>query len=240
MRQTIRRARGMNSPLVSCIVPVFNGEAYLREALDSILAQSYRPLEVIIVDDGSTDGTSAVLAEYQDHVRILKQSNKGPSETRNYGVRASRGDFVAFLDPDDLWHREKLEKQIARFIARPEIDISIGHVQLFWVAEMHEEAARLQNHWRGQIVPGYTTGTMLARRALFDRVGLFDGSLWFGDATDWFLRAADRRTVMELLPDVLLYHRMHKNNLTRRRIWDSRGEYLGIVKRSLDRRRKVG
>ncbi|MGB7951879.1 MAG: glycosyltransferase family A protein, partial [Candidatus Binatia bacterium] len=94
----------MNPPLISCIVPVFNSEKYLGEALDSIFAQSYRPLEVIIVDDGSTDGTSAVAAGYQDRVRLLKQSNQGPGATRNYGVRASQGGFVAFLDPDDLWH----------------------------------------------------------------------------------------------------------------------------------------
>jgi glycosyltransferase involved in cell wall biosynthesis len=228
----------VEQPLISCIVPVFNGERYLREALDSIFSQSYRSLEVIVVDSGSTDGTVAVWAGYKDRVRYTQQAGCGPAAARNLGLSTARGEFVAFLDQDDLWQREKLEKQMARFAARSEIDISIGHVQLFWVAEMQAEAARLQNYGRGRIVPGYTTGTLLARRALFDQVGPFDTSLWFGDATDWFLRAADRRTVMELLPEVLLYHRMHKTNLTRRRIWDSRDEYLGIVKRLLDSRRK--
>jgi len=227
-------------PLVSCIVPVFNGERYLSEALESIFAQSYRPLEVIIVDDGSTDGTSLVAAAYEDRARILKQSNKGPSATRNLGVSASRGDFVAFLDPDDLWHPDKLARQMVRFAARPELDLSVAHAELFWVSEMEDEAARLRDQGRIHVVPAYTSGTLLTRRIFFDAVGDFDVSLWFGDATDWFLRAANRGAVIELLPDVLLYHRMHTTNLTRRRVFASREEFLRIVKRSLDNRREDG
>jgi glycosyltransferase involved in cell wall biosynthesis len=230
----------MNSSLISCIVPVFNGEKYLGEALGSIFAQSYRPLEVIIVDDGSTDGTSAVAAGYRDRVRILKQSNKGPSATRNLGVRASRGEFLAFLDPDDLWHPDKLARQMDRFAARPELDLCVAHAQVFWVSEMEHEAARLRDQTRVHVVPGYTTGALLTRRTFFDAVGDLDTSLWFGDATDWFLRAADRGAVMELLPEVLLYHRMHTNNLTRRRLPASRDEFLQIVKRSIDNRRQDG
>ena len=90
------------SALISCIVPVYNGERYLSEALESIFAQSYRPLEVIVVDDGSTDNTPQVVARFKNCIRYLEQSNRGPSATRNLGVSAARGDFVAFLDPDDL------------------------------------------------------------------------------------------------------------------------------------------
>ena len=226
--------------LISCIVPVYNGERYLSEALQSIFAQSYRPLEVIVVDDGSTDNTPQVVARFKNCIRYLEQSNKGPSATRNLGVSAARGDFVAFLDPDDLWHPEKLARQMARFEARPELDLCVAHVQLFWVPELREEAARLRNQARLNTVPGYTTGTLLTSRTFFDTVGEFDASFWFGDATDWFLRAADGGAVMELLPDVLLYHRMHTTNLTRRQISASRDEFLRIVKRSLDNRRQAG
>jgi glycosyltransferase involved in cell wall biosynthesis len=227
-------------PLISCIVPVYNGERYLGEALESIFAQSYRPVEVIIVDDGSADGSLLVAAGYKDRVRVLRQSNKGPSATRNFGVSMSRGDFVAFLDPDDLWHPDKLARQMARFKARSELDLCVAHAQLFWVSELEGEAARLSNQARVSTVPGYTTGTLLTRRTFFDAIGDFDASLWFADATDWFLRAADRGAVMELLPDVLLYHRMHTTNLTRRRLSASRDEFLRIVKRSLDNRRQDG
>jgi glycosyltransferase involved in cell wall biosynthesis len=230
----------MKSPLVSCIVPVFNGQRYLGEALDSILAQTYRAFEIIVADDGSTDGTSAVAGRYGRSVRYLRQPNAGPAAARNLGLSAARGEFVAFVDQDDLWHPEKLARQMARFETRPELDLCIAHVQMFWVPELQGEAARLRNQPRVHVVPGYTTGTLLARRTFFEAVGDFDTSLWFGDATEWFLRVADRKAVIELLPDILLYHRMHRANLTRRLSAASRNEFLAIVKQSLDHRRRSG
>ena len=228
----------MSPPIISCIVPVFNGERYLSEALDSIFSQTYRPLEVVVVNDGSTDGSAQVLTSYKNRLMYLEQADKGPAAARNLGARAAQGEYLAFLDQDDLWHPEKLTRQMARFEARPELHLCIAHVQMFWISELQGEAARLGTQPRARVVPGYTTGTLLVRRTFFDDVGGFDTSLWFGDATEWFLHAADRRAVMELLPEVLLYHRMHGTNLTRRRISASRDEFLGIVKRSLDQRRQ--
>ena len=92
----------MQSPLISCIVPVYNGERYIKEALDSILAQTYRPLEIIVADDGSTDGTESVVANYGNRVRCLWQPNAGPAAAWNLGVRAAQGEFVVFLDSDDV------------------------------------------------------------------------------------------------------------------------------------------
>jgi glycosyltransferase involved in cell wall biosynthesis len=227
-------------PLISCIVPVFNGERYLNEALQSIFAQSHPRTEVIVVDDGSTDGTAEMMACYKQSVRFLRQKTLGPAATRNLGLSAARGNFVAFLDQDDLWHPQKLEKQLALFAVRPELDICIAHVQLFWVEEMQQEKSRLQSHKRGRVVPGYTTGSLLTRRSIFDFVGSFDPSLWFGDATEWFLRANELGKVIDLMPDVLLYHRMHPANLTRRRAEASKDEFLHIIKGMLDRRRSKG
>jgi glycosyltransferase involved in cell wall biosynthesis len=122
--------------VVSCIVPVYNGERYLAEALESILGQTYRSLEVIVVDDGSTDGTAAVLATYRQRITCLHQTNAGHAAARNRGLAVARGEFVAFLDADDLWHPEKLARQMARFQARPELDASVTHVQNFWMAEL--------------------------------------------------------------------------------------------------------
>jgi glycosyltransferase involved in cell wall biosynthesis len=99
--------------LVSCIVPVFNGERFLREALDSIFAQTYRPIEVIVADDGSTDGSHAVLESYRGRLKCVSQATAGPAATRNLGGRASQGDMLAFLDADDLWKPEKLERQVS-------------------------------------------------------------------------------------------------------------------------------
>jgi glycosyltransferase involved in cell wall biosynthesis len=227
----------MKSPLVSCIVPVFNGEGYLREALDSILAQTYRPMEIIVADDGSTDGTAALVADYGGQVRYLFQPNAGTAAACNLGLTAAQGDFVAFLAADDLWHPEKLSRQISRFQARPDLDLCVTHVQNFWIPELQEEAERFRHHRIAQPLPGYVPQTLLARRALFERVGNFNAALRHADATDWFLRAAERGAVMELLRDVLVYRRLHQRNLSRQMASTSRGEYLNLVKAALDRRR---
>src|SRR5262245_20840904 len=103
----------MTESLISCIVPVFNGERYLGEAIESILKQSYRPIEIIIADDGSTDDTVTVAARYGTQIRYLRQSNAGPAAARNLGLSVAAGEFVAFLDADDIWHPEKLARQMA-------------------------------------------------------------------------------------------------------------------------------
>ena len=134
----------MGYELISCIVAVYNGERYLGEAIDSILAQTYRPSEIIIVDDGSTDGTAAVVARYGQQVRYVWQPNSGPAAARNLGLDVMQGEFVAFLDADDLWHPEKLAQQMARFRARPELDYCVAHAQNFWVPELQGEALNLR------------------------------------------------------------------------------------------------
>lgn len=227
----------MEQPLISCIIPVFNGERYLGEALDSILAQSYRPIELIVVDDGSTDRTAGVVAAFGDQVRYLRQNNQGPSSARNLGIRAAGGGFIAFLDADDLWHPEKLQRQMDRFKTRRELDYCVTHVQNFWIPDLRDEAAKYRDHRITRPIPGYVTGTLLGRRAIFESVGLFNLALAHGDSTDWFLRAAERGAVMELLPEVLMYRRLHPTNRSRVRAATSREEYLRLVKLSLDRRR---
>jgi glycosyltransferase involved in cell wall biosynthesis len=231
----------MTTPsLITCIVPVYNGEKYLADALGSILHQTYRPIEIIVVDDGSTDGTAAIAKSFGAAVRYLNQSNAGPAAARNLGLDAAEGEFIAFLDADDLWHTEKLERQMARFRARPELDYCVTHAQNFWASELIEEQSRFRDHRIARPLPAYSTTTLLARRRLFDRVGQFDPALAHGDSTEWFLRANESGAVSELLPDVLLYRRLHKDNRTRHKASNSRELYLHIVKASLDRRRLLG
>jgi glycosyltransferase involved in cell wall biosynthesis len=227
----------MPSSVVSCIVPVFNGERYLQEALESIRSQTYRPLDIVVVDDGSTDGSADIAKAFRERVRYVRQSNAGPSSARNSGLTVATGEFVAFLDQDDLWHQEKLARQIARFAARPELDLCVTYARNFWSPELLEGTDRHQNDPREQGVPGYFTSALLARRMLFDKVGRFDPSLTHSDDTEWFLRAADLGAVSELLPEVLTYHRMHHSNLGYQKGADCRREYLLLLKQSLDRRR---
>jgi len=230
--------------LVSCIVPVYNGEKYLAEALDSILRQSYRPIEIIVADDGSTDKTAEVVTHYGDRVRYFRQVHSGAPTARNLGLRVARGEFIAYLDADDLWHQEKLARQMGRFEARPELDVCITHLQRFWVPQLQNEMQRFHGHRFAAVLPGYVTQTLLARRSIFDSVGSFDTSKRVGDPMDWFLRAAEHGSVIELLPDLLVFQRMHENNLsvelgTRRMKSSMQDAILHVIKNSLDRRRKT-
>lgn len=227
----------MEHALISCIIPVYNGERYLREAIDSILAQTYRPLEIIVVDDGSTDGTAGAAAGYGDRLNYARQNNAGPAAARNRGLDLAQGEFIAFLDADDLWHPEKLQRQMARFQARSELGYCVAHVQNFWIPELAEEAKKFRDHRIAKALPGYVTTTLLARRSVFDAVGPFDLRLGHSDSTEWFLRADEHGVVKELLPDVLLYRRLHEANRSRLFASRSRDQFLEILKAKLDRRR---
>lgn len=230
----------MSPPLISCIVPVFNGERYLREALESIFQQTHRPLEVIVADDGSTDETAAIAAGYDEPAMYLRQSHTGPAAARNLGLSAARGEFVAFLDADDLWHPEKLARQMARFETRPELDLCITFVQNFCTPELQEKAVGFADHPLAKPFPGYAASALLARRALFDTTGWFNTDLHHGDLKDWFLRAAEQGAIMEVMADILVYRRLHETNMSHNKTAADRDERLQIVKASLDRRRLGG
>ena len=135
-------------PLISCIIAVFNGERFIAAAVDSVLAQTYRPIEVIVVDDGSTDRTAEIVAGYGDEVRLVTQEAAGPPATRNLGLAAATGEYLAFLDGDDLWHEEKLARQMACLVTEPMPDACVTHVKHFWMPELAEEEAELKNQPR--------------------------------------------------------------------------------------------
>lgn len=224
----------MNTPLVSCIVPVWNGERYVVEALESVLRQTYRPLEVVVVDDGSTDGTREVIAAFGARVRCVDQPHAGLAAARNRGLDAARGELIAFLDADDLWLPEKIARQVERLGTRIEADVSVTHIQNFW-AEGHGEP---DHHLAGsslEPMPGYCSPAMLARREVFSRVGPYDPELSTAACRDWFIRARECRVVFDVLAEVLVRRRLHSANMSRlpRKLDD----YPRLVKRHLDRRR---
>lgn len=228
----------MTESAVTCIVPVFNGERFLTEALQSILDQTRPPEEIIVVDDGSTDGSRAVAESFGSSVRYVHQENAGPAVARNTGIDEARGEFIAFLDADDRWDPRKLELQLRRLEERPELAFCVAMVQNFWEEEVADEAHRLQDHVRARPIPGYVTGTLLVRREWVDRVGGFDPGLSHGDATDWFSRAEAAGAVGDLLQDVLLFRRLHAENRSRVKAAGSRDEFLRLLKSRLDRRRQ--
>lgn len=225
------------NPLVSCIIPVYNGQRFLAEALDSIFAQTYRPIEVIVVDDGSSDGTARVASEYSQPIVYIHQENQGAPRARNTGIREAKGDFFSFLDADDIWRAQKLSVQMAKFNTRAELDFCVSHIHNFWMPELADEEARFGDHPKTQPLPGYISGTLLAKRSTFEKVGLFNSDLNHGDSLDWFLRARENNAVGEVITEVLVERRMHNGNTSRVRQQQSRNEFLTILKRSLDKRR---
>jgi glycosyltransferase involved in cell wall biosynthesis len=230
---------GTDLPRVSCIVPVYNGEAFLRETLDSIVAQTYRELDVIVVDDGSIDGTRDLVAQYEAPLRYVWQANAGPSSARNTGLRAAQGKYVAFLDADDLWHPDKLARQVALLAERPTVGACITLIQNFWDDALSDEHESLRGHVREQPMAGYTSVTLLARRSVFEAIGGFDTRLKHGDDTDWFLRADENGVAVELVPELLVYRRVHPNSRSRQWQRRSRDEYLDLLKSHLDRQRAL-
>ncbi len=230
----------MKLPLISCIVPVFNGERFIQQALESIHSQTHRHLEIIVVDDGSTDNTNEVVKNSGISVQYVVQPNMGPAAARNLGISLAKGDFLAFLDSDDLWHQEKLTKQLTRFMKEPDIDVCITHLSHFEDSEKGRKDILCQGQRRLHHIPGYVTQTLLCKRKTFEQVGTFDSSLRNGDSHEWFVRVADNGLKLDLLPEVLVYRRLHSTNYSSRGIAASMDEHLTLIKASLDRRRKIG
>ncbi len=142
-------------PTISCIVPVYNSEAYLGQALDSILAQTLPATEIIIIDDGSTDATPMIAAKYARHVSYIRQENQGPAGARNAGLRVASGDFLAFLDADDTWCPEKLERQMKRAGSRS----GCGHLHHARTEFLDRSTGARAGAPRGS--PVYTAGSRL-------------------------------------------------------------------------------
>jgi len=192
---------------VSVIVPVHNGEPFLAEAIDSLLAQTHRPLEVVVVDNMSTDDSARIAAAYGDPVRVVEAAPLGPPVARNRGIREATFPLIAFLDADDLFHPEKLERQVAHLASRADLDISLCVAENFWEPGLEEEQRRYAAMGRDRATHAF--GTLLTTHEVFDRVGLIDEGLPHGDQIEWFVRAGAAGMVMEALPEVLMRRRMH-------------------------------
>jgi glycosyltransferase involved in cell wall biosynthesis len=223
-----------DAPLVSVIIPVFNCAHYLGEAIQSVLTQTYRPLEVIVVDDGSTDGSPQV-AQAFSAVRFYSQSHSGAAAARNLGVSLAQGAFIAFLDADDLWLADKLTRQMAAFDPQPGLDAVFGHIQQFHSPDLDERLKR-EICCPPEPMPGYLPSAMLVTRDAFYRVGPFETQYRVGEFINWYARAQEVQLRTLMLSDVVARRRLHGANQMIRRRADI-GDYTGILKAALDRRR---
>lgn len=188
----------MSSPAVSVVIPAYNAAWCVRRAIDSVLAQDYRDFELIVVDDGSTDNTAAVLAAYDDAVRVIHKPNGGMASARNAGITASRGEFIAFLDADDWWLPGKLRRQVDLMRQRPElgftstaarVEDSEGRLLNLWACDTLDEPILLRLFASNAGIAGGSSALMV-RRDLLDKVGLYDESLGGVEDGDLWMRLA--------------------------------------------------
>ncbi len=198
----------MTRPLVSVVIPAFNAEHYLGETLESVLAQTYEPVEVIVIDDGSTDDTADLARRYP--VRLLQGPNGGRSVARNRGLDVARGDLIAFCDADDLWLNRRLEAQVGVLDGDPRLGVVSCQVEPFIQPGMPRPS------WFGlgqmQTRRALLTSALLVRRELFETVGGFDPRYRIVQDTDWVARAISSGTRIGYVDEVLVRYRVHDAN----------------------------
>lgn len=197
-------------PLISVIVPVHGGERFLAEALDSIEAQTHSPLETIVIDDGSPD-SSAEIAAAREGVRLLRQRQLGVPAARNAGLAIAEGEFVAFLDQDDVWHPHKLERQLALLRAQPDVDIVFTKMEVV-LMEGTPRPVWCRPEWLQTPPTAFIPSAWLVRRRAFERIGVFDGNFSSGCDTDWLARAGEAGLRNETLDEPLVRWRLHGAN----------------------------
>jgi glycosyltransferase involved in cell wall biosynthesis len=224
---------------ISVVVPVYEMGHYLPEAVASIEAQGHGDVEIIVVDDGSTDDTPDVIASLGDRVLAVRQDNQGPSAARNAGLARATGELIAFCDADDLWPEGKLATQLARLDAEPDLDIVLGRIQ--YVAIDGGELPDIEYEDLDlKTLSHVHLGSGVYRRRAFERIGGFDEELRYSEDVDWFLRARELEVNTAILPDVTLVYRLHDTNMTYDVDGAMPGYMLTVLKRSLDRRRAAG
>lgn len=223
-------------PKISVILSVYNGQNYVREAIDTVLTQDYPNVELVVVNDGSTDHTAQIIEAYADRLLLITQVNKGLGAGRNAGVQASNGDYLSFIDHDDCWEPCKLTRQMELIASSSEDPLVFTNVRQFICPTLTEEES-LRLRVPDESMPGFIAGTLLLSRSRFNEVGGFFEINQVGEFVDWYLRAQEKKLPIQMMDDVLLHRRIHKTNMGRQAEAYDRQAYLRILKASLVRRR---
>ncbi|MBT3067037.1 glycosyltransferase [Rhodoferax sp. U11-2br] len=220
----------LENPLVSVILPAYNAQVHIAQAVDSVLTQDYTNLELLVIDDGSTDGTADHPCLQDPRIRVLRQHNAGPASARNLGLTQAKGELIAFIDADDLWLTGKLSLQVAYLRDHPEISIVFGGFQR-WLASPDKRfevplCPRIESTSQALAQPSgwlYTDLlldsvvhiiTAMVRRSVFDTVGVFDTRLPTGEDYDFWLRAS-RQFKLDQLAQTVACYRIHAGSLTK-------------------------
>ena len=211
----------------SVIIPVYNGEKYVKKAVESVLEQTFLPKEILIVDDGSTDETEKRAKQIESEkvkINYFKKENGGPNSARNFGLKKSSGDFVAFLDADDIWEKTKLEKQLLVFKQSEYKKLGLVFCDYFLMNATgnllsNTRKIGLNKDLRGSVFEqlkegNFVTGSasaILIKKECFEKVGLFDESLWSSEDWDMWLRISEQYN-FDYVSEELVGVRQHANN----------------------------
>lgn len=235
------------SPLISVIVPVYNGARFVDDALNSIRAEGHARYEVVLVDDGSDDDSVAQALSWADQhqtergqhasalsVQVLTQPHSGPAVARNRGIAAASAELLAFLDVDDLWPAGRTQRLLSRLDAADQPAVVMGRVQ--WQAlEATQEDRFLLQHFAEPDLGAYIPAALF-RRQVFEQVGLLDPDLRHGEDLDLFNRLKEQRIGIATLEQTSYIYRRHRNNMTRGQDIAAK-QFPLVIKKSLERRR---
>lgn len=217
----------MSSPLVSAIIPVYNGERYIADAIDSVFRQEYRPLEVIVVDDGSTDGTLAVVAAYGDTVRVISQKNSGQAVARNVGLTAAKGKYIAFLDADDVWSDDHLAELL------PPLLDGLCDVARGLITYIRDKGLATEEISESVFLEALV-GACVYDASVFATIGHFDEAMRQGEDFDFAIRLNESTCRQWRSKKSVLWYRRHDANLTNDKEFVRLGQ-LQAFKRKLTR-----
>ena len=222
---------------VSVIIPEFNTQDLVGDAIHSVCAQSVAVREIIVVDDASTDASIEVIEGLKiSGLRLIRHAvNAGPSAARNTGIREATGEYIAFIDADDLWLECKLKRQIQLMNDNPDTDIVWGHTTGDEIENIQQARGALQSVFSNRFF--LQVGAMLFRARVFDRVGVFDETMRTGEDMDWCLRAQEANVSIVEHDDNVLCYRRHRNNITNDLNALRRGAMLAF-KKSAERKRQ--
>lgn len=226
------------SPKISSIISVYNGENYLAEAIQSALDQDYPHTEIIVVNDGSTDNTSRIIDSFGSRVIGIYQENQGLGAARNAGVSKASGDYLAFLDHDDLWAPHKLSCQL-QLIQSSALDPLVFSMAKQFVCDRLSSTDKEKLKLTQEILPGYSGSALLISQYRFKQVGNFLEEKQVGEFIEWYSRALDKKIPVVMAEEILLYRRIHLHNMGRERSIYSRTGYLKVLQAGLNRRRAL-
>ena len=203
-------------PEVSVIIPMYNASRFIVEALQSVFDQTFKDWEIIVVDDGSTDDSRQIIEKYRERLKYFWQENGGPSKARNYGIRESSGEYIAFLDADDVWFPSKLGKQINAFRRNAALGMVLTDNSLFDEHGIYRTSVGKRNYlMRGNIIKnifirtGVVTSTVMVRKDVFNTIGLFEEELRIAEDDNMWIRIAAHYDI-ELIDEPLLKFRDHR------------------------------